>query len=320
LQLLNILPKHSKIQSGWPWIEETDPNVYSLDIEWPKISIVTPSFNQGAYIEETIRSVLLQNYPNLEYIIIDGGSTDNTIEIIKRYEPWIFYWVSEPDNGQSDAMNKGLKQASGKYMTFINADDIFNNNSFFTSVKILEETHFPSIVVGNIEMANINLETYGICKPCSSFVELIQLQRFKMPKNPVGYFYSKKIHDVIGDFDINEKYAMDYDFLLKAFRICNVVRIHKNLGKFRLDINSLTYRNKEKKNFYLHKKARKEVSSFSLFGGIYLWIAEKLARKINDFDKSSPSTYKSLRFKFYIKFLSLVDRHLTLLDYKIEYK
>lgn len=72
----------------------------------PRISIITPSYNQGQYIEETIRSVLLQGYPNLEYIIIDGGSTDNTVEIIKQYEPWIAYWVSEPDNGQTHAINK----------------------------------------------------------------------------------------------------------------------------------------------------------------------------------------------------------------------
>ena len=98
----------------------------------PKITIITPSFNQGQYIEETIRSVLLQNYPNLEYIIIDGGSTDNTVEIIKKYEKWLTYWVSEPDKGQSDAINKGLERATGDVFNWLNSDDVYLPNTLLT--------------------------------------------------------------------------------------------------------------------------------------------------------------------------------------------
>jgi glycosyltransferase involved in cell wall biosynthesis len=90
---------------------------------WPKISIVTPSYNQDQFIEETIRSVLLQGYPNLEYIIIDGGSTDNSVEIIKKYSPWLTYWVSEPDRGQSHAINKGFSRARGEIFSWLNSDD-----------------------------------------------------------------------------------------------------------------------------------------------------------------------------------------------------
>lgn len=92
---------------------------------WPKISIVTPNYNQGQYLEKTIRSVLLQGYPSLEYIIIDGESTDISTEIIKRYEPWLCYWVSEADRGQSHAINKGFEHASGDIFAWLNSDDIY---------------------------------------------------------------------------------------------------------------------------------------------------------------------------------------------------
>jgi glycosyltransferase involved in cell wall biosynthesis len=102
---------------------------------WPRISVITPSFNQGEFIEETIRSILLQGYPDLEYLVLDGASTDGSGDIIKKYSPWISYWVSEPDSGQSDAINRGLKQASGEFATWINSDDLLCKNALVEHVS-----------------------------------------------------------------------------------------------------------------------------------------------------------------------------------------
>jgi glycosyltransferase involved in cell wall biosynthesis len=128
---LSELPPAPSGKTGWPWTEESWrlPSQTSDGHPWPRISVVTPSFNHGEFIEATIRSILLQGYPNLEYLVMDGGSTDNTVEIIKKYSSWISYWVSEKDNGQSDAINRGLKTASGDFATWINSDDMLHKNA-----------------------------------------------------------------------------------------------------------------------------------------------------------------------------------------------
>src|SRR5882757_8097497 len=107
-------------------------------MSFPKISVVTPSFNQGNFLEETILSVLDQQYPNLEYIIIDGGSTDNSVEIIKKYEKQLAYWVSESDDGMYYALQKGMSKTTGDIMTWINSDDLLSPKSLFWVADLFE--------------------------------------------------------------------------------------------------------------------------------------------------------------------------------------
>jgi glycosyltransferase involved in cell wall biosynthesis len=124
---LDELPPPPDGRTGWPWTVET-PHVQRPSAggkPWPKISVVTPSYNQGGFIEETIRSVLLQGYPDLEYLVIDGGSTDNSVEIIRKYERWIQHWASEPDRGQSDAIQKGFNRITGAISAYLNSDDLY---------------------------------------------------------------------------------------------------------------------------------------------------------------------------------------------------
>lgn len=128
----NRLPAPAPERTGWPW---TDPNNQTLPDNppaggWPKISIVCPSYQQGRFIEETIRSVLMQQYPRLEFILMDGGSTDDTVEILERYSPWLAHWESQPDRGQSHALNKGFGRATGEIFGWINSDDYYLPGAF----------------------------------------------------------------------------------------------------------------------------------------------------------------------------------------------
>jgi glycosyltransferase involved in cell wall biosynthesis len=147
LPTLNDLPDPPSDKTGWPWTEQSDPlpEQRPSGKPWPAISVVTPSYNQGQFIEETIRSVLLQEYPNLEYIVIDGGSDDGSVEIIKKYEEWIDYWVSEPDRGQSHAINKGFVQASGEIYAWLNSDDYYLSDTLRWFADTMQEN--PGVVL-----------------------------------------------------------------------------------------------------------------------------------------------------------------------------
>jgi glycosyltransferase involved in cell wall biosynthesis len=127
-------------RSGWPWSGAEEPAGSPQDGRpWPRITVVTPSYNQVEYLEETIRSVLLQGYPNLEYVIIDGGSTDGSVGIIEEYSPWLSFWCSEPDRGQSHAINKGFERATGDILGWINSDDIFYPGALHAAAEGLSD-------------------------------------------------------------------------------------------------------------------------------------------------------------------------------------
>src|SRR5437899_9101981 len=116
---------------------------------YPKISVVTPSYNQGSYLERTIRSVINTEYPNIEYIVIDGGSTDNSLDIIKKYEKYLKYWVSEQDRGQSNAINKGFSHATGDLWTWLSSDDYYMPGALWTIATMAIANPEASVFVGS---------------------------------------------------------------------------------------------------------------------------------------------------------------------------
>jgi glycosyltransferase involved in cell wall biosynthesis len=210
---------------------------------YPKISIITPSFNQGVFIEQTISSVLEQNYPNLEFIIIDGGSKDNTLEILKKNSKFISYWISEPDLGQSHAINKGLKQCSGEIFNWLNSDDFLEKSALFEIGKLFQNS-------------NTNLVS-GRCKKFSDdgIVKII-------PENFISQSIEEKIYNPLymqpstfirmdcikkmGLLNENLHYCMDFEWILRyilLFGIQGIVEVDTIFSSARLHNKSKTILN-----------------------------------------------------------------------------
>lgn len=179
----------------------------------PLFSIITVSFNSAKTIEKTILSVLSQTYKNIEYIIIDGGSTDGTVDIIKKYNDKIAYWISEKDNGISDAFNKGILASKGDIIGIINSDDWYEPNTLETIIKLDSENN-ADFYVGALRYWD-NKNNNIIIYPDVKYEKTIS---FRMPHlNHPSSFFKKEVYDEIGLFDIKYKYAMDYDLFLRAF-------------------------------------------------------------------------------------------------------
>ena len=229
------LPEPPPGKTGWPWTEISDPLPPTMPdgSPWPKISVVTPSFNQGRFIEQTIRSVLLQDYPNLEFIIIDGGSTDNTIEIIKKYEVWLAYWVSEPDRGQSHAINKGIKQATGVILFWLNSDDLVFKNVFGLVGDIFAGDEKLALLIGQSKLIDVDGNFIGeLHSSYTSWEEAIT-----NPQNSVrqvSTFFRRTLFEHHGNIDESLNLAMDSDILLRFTKYVNPHVIDQYLSAFRI--------------------------------------------------------------------------------------
>jgi glycosyltransferase involved in cell wall biosynthesis len=179
------------------------------------ISVITPSYNQGSFVEETIRSVLLQGYPKLEYIIIDGGSKDESVEIIKKYSPWLSCWVSEPDEGQSDAINKGLRRASGRFATWINSDDMLCKNALVEQAArfgFCENIVYLGLCVCIDQAGNILSEH---CGRVQSLEDLLQINRVWRAGGHIvqpEVIFPRELALSVGGLNRENHYTMDYEF------------------------------------------------------------------------------------------------------------
>ncbi len=221
---LNVLPIPPFGKSGWPWTEENPslPNTMPNGRPWPMVSIVTPSYNQAQFLEETIRSVLLQGYPNLEYIIMDGGSTDGSLDIIHKYKPWLSYWVSKPDNGQSNAINNGWLQAHGEIIAYINSDDTYEIGAFENVAKYFSNHTDVDMMYGDCNMIDEDGRFIKDAPTMDYDFKALVCNKWFIPQQAA--FIRRKVLEKIVGVDESLYMVMDWDLWLRiamnGFKIC----------------------------------------------------------------------------------------------------
>jgi glycosyltransferase involved in cell wall biosynthesis len=186
-----------------------------------KISIVTPSYNQGQYLEETIKSVLDQKYPNLEYIIMDGGSTDNSVDVIKKYESRLAHWESKPDGGQADAINKGFNMATGDILAWLNSDDYYTPGTLERISELFTKDDLK-IVFGECVLY---FEKSGK-KKSSRVFEYAKTHHIELSDYIIqpSSFWTKKTWDLVGNLNVELAYTFDWDWFIRAKR--NGIQLH----------------------------------------------------------------------------------------------
>jgi GT2 family glycosyltransferase len=212
---MTALPPPPAGKVGWPWTHDGSPRRPALagGEVWPRVTIVTPSYNQGRFLEETIRSVLLQDYPNLEYVVIDGGSTDNSVEIIKKYSPALAYWESERDRGQADAINKGFRLATGDYLAWLNSDDCYYPGFIAEMVRLFSERPAVDLLYRDVDQGWSREDLVPRRGEAISFPEMVRTLNVPIPQ--MAAMWRRRIVERVGLLDPKWHVCLDREFFLR---------------------------------------------------------------------------------------------------------
>jgi glycosyltransferase involved in cell wall biosynthesis len=203
----------------------------------PSISIITPSFNQGRFLEECIDSVLSQNYPNLEFIIMDGGSSDGSVEIIKKYEKYLTYWQSQPDGGQYAAIQAGFERSSGEIMAWLNSDDKYHANAFFLTAYVFSCNPEIEWLTGKHTLWDKDGQIIGLYPTLHKYSreQLMKMRRDVAWIQQESTFWRRLLWESAGGYirpDLN--YAGDYDLWVRFSRYAAVYSVNALLGGYRI--------------------------------------------------------------------------------------
>jgi glycosyltransferase involved in cell wall biosynthesis len=207
----------------------------------PRMTIITPSYNQGQYIEQTIKSVLAQNYPDLEYWVIDGGSTDGTLDILSKYDDRIA-WTSERDRGQTHAINKGIECSTGEVVAYLNSDDVYEPGALTTAGQFFARHPEAAWVTGKCRIIDQNGQEVrkaitfykNLWLRLGSYTLLLILDYISQPAT----FWRREVVERVGAFDEALYYTMDYDYSLRVGRDCRLHVIDEYLASFRVHAHS----------------------------------------------------------------------------------
>ena len=198
----------------------------------PLVSIVTPSFNQAQFLEQTILSVLEQDYPHIEYLIVDGGSTDGSRELIQRYAPHLTWWVSEPDQGQTDAINKGFSHARGEILAWLNSDDTYQPGAISQAVEYLQSHPEVGMVYGDANLIDASGNIIG--KFPARQTDYRRLRRGYVHIPQQASFFQASLWKQVGPLDPSFYFAMDYDLWVRLARISEIHYCPNLWADFRL--------------------------------------------------------------------------------------
>jgi glycosyltransferase involved in cell wall biosynthesis len=239
---LATLPPPPAGLNGWPWTAASPPVPERMPDgrAWPRVTIVTPAYNHARFLEATLRSVLLQGYPALEYIVVDGGSTDGTIEILRRYEPWLASWVSEPDEGQTDAINKGFAPASGEIMAWLNSDDLYGPGALATVARYFAAQPQCALLYGRGWYIDEEGMRTGSCEWIRPFDRHVFVTS-NFILQPAA-FWRRRLWDEAGELDVSCRWVMDWEWLLRATAVTEPHYLPMPLASWRMhdDIKTVT--------------------------------------------------------------------------------
>ncbi|MDX6478291.1 MAG: hypothetical protein QOG29_878 [Gaiellaceae bacterium] len=199
----------------------------------PLVSIVTPSFDQGAFLEETIRSVLGQDYEPIEYIVVDGGSTDGSVDIIRRYQDRLAWWISEPDRGQADALNKGFARAQGKYLGWLCSDDTLFPSAVSRLVEALENAPDAALAYGNARYTDgaSTLHDEALSGPWDPER---MVRTAQVPNQQPATLYARRAYEAAGPLDEDAWYYLDYQLTVRLAGIGRGVHVPEALATYRI--------------------------------------------------------------------------------------